>query len=108
MTFSLIFNEITRFDNIYLNSKKVGILDYETNSFLLVIQYDDTQTPTPIYEKRRIFMSNPQQNVRVAVIQAASVIMDREASAEKAISLTLEAGEKGANIVVFPEAFIPA
>ncbi|MFG0214779.1 carbon-nitrogen hydrolase family protein [Brevibacillus porteri] len=53
-------------------------------------------------------MSNPQQNVRVAVVQAASVIMDREASTEKAVSLTLEAGEKGAKIVVFPEAFIPA
>ncbi|MGG4441318.1 carbon-nitrogen hydrolase family protein [Brevibacillus fortis] len=53
-------------------------------------------------------MSNPQQNVRVAVVQAASVIMDLEASMEKAVSLTLEAGEKGAKIVVFPEAFIPA
>lgn len=53
-------------------------------------------------------MSKQHSNVRVAVIQAASVIMDKEASTEKAISLTLEAGEKGANIVVFPEAFIPA
>ncbi|ASJ55959.1 nitrilase [Brevibacillus formosus] len=53
-------------------------------------------------------MSNPQHNVRVAVVQAASVIMDLEASTEKAVSLTLEAGEKGAKIVVFPEAFIPA
>ncbi|MGF9908988.1 carbon-nitrogen hydrolase family protein [Brevibacillus porteri] len=53
-------------------------------------------------------MSSPQQNVRVAVVQAASVIMDLEASTEKAVSLTLEAGEKGAKIVVFPEAFIPA
>lgn len=49
-----------------------------------------------------------QRNVRVAVVQAASVIMDKEASAEKAIALTKEAGEKGANMVVFPEAFIPA
>ncbi|WP_126427319.1 carbon-nitrogen hydrolase family protein [Brevibacillus marinus] len=53
-------------------------------------------------------MSNRQQSVRVAVVQAASVIMEREASTEKAVSLTLEAGAKGANIVVFPEAFIPA
>ncbi|TDL75442.1 carbon-nitrogen hydrolase family protein [Rhodococcus qingshengii] len=48
------------------------------------------------------------QNVRVAVIQAASVIMDRDASIEKAVSLIKQAGEKGAKIVVFPEAFIPA
>jgi nitrilase len=48
------------------------------------------------------------QNVRVAVIQAASVIMDRDASIEKAVSLIKLAGEKGAKIVVFPEAFIPA
>jgi nitrilase len=53
-------------------------------------------------------MTNQQSNVRVAVVQAASVIMDRKASTEKAISLTQQAAEKGANIVVFPEAFIPA
>lgn len=33
--------------------------------------------------------------------------MDSEASTEKAVSLTMQAGEKGAKIVVFPEAFIP-
>lgn len=52
-------------------------------------------------------MGNPQQKVRVAVVQAASVIMDKELSTDKAISLTLQAGEQGVNIVVFPEAFIP-
>ncbi|OAH57373.1 nitrilase [Domibacillus aminovorans] len=46
--------------------------------------------------------------VKVAVVQAASVIMDGEASTQKAIDLTIEAAEKGAKIVVFPEAFIPA
>ncbi|ANB57219.1 carbon-nitrogen hydrolase family protein [Anoxybacillus sp. B7M1] len=49
-----------------------------------------------------------QHHVRVAVVQTASVIMDRKASTEKAISFIQQAGEKGANIVVFPEAFIPA
>jgi nitrilase len=34
--------------------------------------------------------------------------MDREATTKKVVSLTLEAGEKGANLVLFPEAFIPA
>ncbi|NHM32450.1 carbon-nitrogen hydrolase family protein [Neobacillus terrae] len=53
-------------------------------------------------------MNNQQQSVRVAVVQAASVIMDREASTEKAVSLIRQAGESGAKIVVFPEAFIPA
>jgi nitrilase len=53
-------------------------------------------------------MTNQYTNVRVAVVQAASVIMDRDATTEKAISLIQEAAEKGAGIVVFPEAFIPA
>ncbi|WP_017727852.1 carbon-nitrogen hydrolase family protein [Halalkalibacterium ligniniphilum] len=53
-------------------------------------------------------MKNQNQHLRVAVVQAASVIMDREASVEKAVSLTIEAGEKGVDLVVFPEAFIPA
>ncbi|MBL7524749.1 carbon-nitrogen hydrolase family protein, partial [Frankia sp. CNm7] len=52
-------------------------------------------------------MTKQKQQVRVAVVQAASVIMDREATTKKAVDLTIEAGEKGANIVVFPEAFIP-
>ncbi|MGJ7920901.1 carbon-nitrogen hydrolase family protein [Neobacillus sp. LXY-4] len=46
--------------------------------------------------------------VRVAVVQAAPVIMDRDATVDKTIRLTHEAGEKGAKIVIFPEAFIPA
>lgn len=46
--------------------------------------------------------------VRVAVVQAAPAIMDREASVEKAIRLTREAASRGARLVLFPEAFIPA
>ncbi|ERI09839.1 carbon-nitrogen hydrolase family protein [Aneurinibacillus aneurinilyticus] len=53
-------------------------------------------------------MTTQQHHVRVAVVQAASIIMEREASTEKAVSLTLQAAEKGARLVVFPEAFIPA
>lgn len=53
-------------------------------------------------------MDKTNQSVRVAVVQAASVIMDRDATIEKAISLIRQASEKGAKIVVFPEAFIPA
>jgi nitrilase len=48
------------------------------------------------------------ESVRVAVVQAASVIMDRDATIEKAVGLIKRAGEEGAKIVVFPEAFIPA
>lgn len=53
-------------------------------------------------------MTHVPKNVRVAVVQAASVIMDGKASTEKAVHLTIEAGEKGAQLIVFPEAFIPA
>ncbi|KOS69332.1 nitrilase [Lysinibacillus contaminans] len=53
-------------------------------------------------------MINENKSVRVAVIQAASIFMDRDATIEKAINLIKQAGEKGAKIVVFPEAFIPA
>jgi len=42
--------------------------------------------------------------VRVAVIQAAPVIMNKEATVEKVISLTNQAAADGAEIVVFPEA----
>lgn len=53
-------------------------------------------------------MARTDQSVRVAVIQAASIIMDKDATIDKAITLIQQATEKGAKIVVFPEAFIPA
>ena len=46
--------------------------------------------------------------VKVAVVQDSSVIMDKEASIKKVEKLTQEAASKGAKIVLFPEAFIPA
>jgi len=46
--------------------------------------------------------------IRVSVVQAASVIMDREATVEKARRLVLESAAQGARLILFPEAFIPA
>lgn len=45
--------------------------------------------------------------VRVAVVQAASKIMDKTGTMEKLEKLTHEASEQGAKIILFPEAFIP-
>jgi len=53
-------------------------------------------------------MSNTNKTVRVAVVQAAPVIMDLDATVEKTLTLINEAKKSGANIVVFPESFIPA
>jgi len=44
--------------------------------------------------------------VRAAVVQAAPVVFDREATIAKVRSLTAEAAAQGAQIVVFPEAFV--
>lgn len=44
---------------------------------------------------------------RAAVIQATPVFLDREATTVKAARLIREAGDAGADLVVFPEAFIP-
>lgn len=46
--------------------------------------------------------------VKVAVVQAAPILFNREASVEKACRLTLEAAAQGAKLILFPEAFIPA
>jgi nitrilase len=44
--------------------------------------------------------------VKVAVAQLGSVLMDRDASIDKACQYIIEASKNGAQILVFPEAFI--
>lgn len=46
--------------------------------------------------------------VRLAAVQAAPVFLDREATVDKACRLIVEAGANGADVVGFPEGFIPA
>lgn len=53
-------------------------------------------------------MGDAASTVRGAAVQAAPVFLDREATVDKAISLIEEAGANGAEIVGFPEGFIPA
>ena len=52
--------------------------------------------------------SLPAKTVNVAVVQAAPVLFDREATVEKAVRLIQEAADQGAQLILFPEAFIPA
>src|SRR6185436_17163496 len=46
--------------------------------------------------------------VRAAVIQNSSVVFDQDATLEKVARLTEEAQHGGAELVVFPEAFVSA
>jgi nitrilase len=46
--------------------------------------------------------------VRVACVQAEPVILDRDATIEKLGTLTAEAAGAGAQLLVFPETFVPA
>ena len=46
--------------------------------------------------------------VRVACVQAEPVILDRDATIEKLAGLTADAAAAGAQLVVFPETFLPA
>jgi nitrilase len=45
--------------------------------------------------------------VRVAAVQATPVILDAEASVDKAVRLLAEAAERGAQLAVLPETFVP-
>ena len=44
--------------------------------------------------------------VRVAAVQATPVVLDAEATVDKAIDLMGEAADRGATLVVFPECFV--
>jgi nitrilase len=49
-----------------------------------------------------------RESVRVACVQAEPAILDRAATLDKLADLTAEAKAQGAQLVVFPETFVPA
>ena len=53
-------------------------------------------------------MGDVLQTIRLAAVQAASVHLDRDASIDKAAALIAQAGKAGAQVIGFPEGFVPA
>lgn len=52
-------------------------------------------------------MGDEYKKIRLAAVQAAPVFLNREASVAKACALIREAGANGADMIGFPEGFIP-
>ncbi len=52
-------------------------------------------------------MKDLKKDLRAAIAQAAPVMFDKKATTEKAVKLIAEAGKNGAELIVFPESFIP-
>ncbi len=50
---------------------------------------------------------SPRRSFKVAAVSATPVFMDRDATVEKACGLIAEAAGQGAELIVFPETFIP-
>ena len=53
-------------------------------------------------------MSDVLPRIKLAAVQAASVHLDRQATVAKACALIAQAGALGADLIAFPEGFIPA
>ena len=52
-------------------------------------------------------MKNRTKTTRVAAVQAESVVLNRERTVAKACNLITEASENGAELIVFPELYVP-
>ena len=52
-------------------------------------------------------MKNLKKTCKIAVVQAAPVMFDKDACIEKAVRLIEEAAANGAELIVFPELFVP-
>ena len=62
----------------------------------------------PKQEKVLFLMKDFAQNsCRVALVQAGPVMFDKAATVERALALIEEAAGQGAQLIVFPESFIP-
>ena len=48
-----------------------------------------------------------KKNLRVAVVQASPVMVDKDATLDKVVSQIAEAGTHGAELIVFPESLVP-
>ena len=57
-------------------------------------------------ESQPIRSMNKSKNIRAAVIQAGSILMDKKASLEKALQLIANAAKVKPGLIVFPEAFL--
>jgi aliphatic nitrilase len=53
-------------------------------------------------------MGDSYQVLRLAAVQAAPVLLNREATVTKACELITQAGRRGAKVVAFPEGYVPA
>ena len=52
-------------------------------------------------------MKDLKKSCKIAVVQAAPVLFDKDACVEKAVKLIHEAAAQGSELIVFPELFIP-
>lgn len=52
-------------------------------------------------------MKNLKDTCKIAVVQATPILFDKDGCVEKAVRLIQEASKKGAELIVFPELFIP-
>ena len=52
-------------------------------------------------------MKDLKDTCRIALVQAGPVMFDKDATIDKACKEIIEAGNNGAELIVFPESYIP-
>lgn len=100
----------SRYDVSYHGNCSISKINSGDSRCLVVVtthQQTDYRQHTPPSTSTSLSFPNMSKTLKVAAIQAEPVWQDLQGGVEKSIRLIQDAASNGANVIGFPEVFIP-